>query len=324
MKKILLSLGTMASVVAPIAAVVACSEEGALIVINEKTQLEVNHFILKHLGVQAANLDYANVALNTIKIGEKYTLTITKSDSADAPVEIPFNFVHPTGQSSTDLILANGETFSIDINLDESRQIIVSTSKIQLSGSTTDSKNGIYEIETIKLTDLLNKLDAIKPQLDSVRGLDVSSTKIYTDGFLIRSFLARFLDEAGDKSDTFISDLTSIQKIKISSRINFSREKQSFSFEIEILNGPSKLLTFIDKDKKNHTLATGHKMILELEGTYSGVDRFLTTTIEKHNVKFNGKDFSVMPKAAEKISANILEILKENLRKSELLTVYFS
>ena len=184
MKKFILGLGTLASTVAPIAAVVACgtNADGSITLNKEETQMALS-MVKDVLGldssfINAAVKDEFELTVNSVsEVGVDLSLTRSHKGTAVTSGTIPFTKL-VIGTASAQLDMATGETLHVQLTLNAGKDAIATT-MMSLSGSKTADKNTVVKFKATNaptatvLKDLFKKLnDAIKGETKTVKLTD--------------------------------------------------------------------------------------------------------------------------------------------------------
>ena len=265
MKKFILGLGTVASTVAPVAAVVACgidSETGNPILSAEESTELVKAFGLL-LGIDTTSIKAGSLQIkftNATTTGIEFTLERTSADTASSIA------IANLEKSGTALAFVKGEIlkFNLEYNADKTG---LKTKTFTLSGSSTKAKNGEYIAKTGTLSDA-NIITILKIVLKKALGINETITLDSTAlqalktriGTVPDSASAIFANAAGiitTPSFTNVKSATLIAKVNL---------KNIFDFTFE-LTGNTGGFVINTKGGEFITVAEDAKVTIHLIGT---------------------------------------------------------
>ena len=155
MKKFILGLGTLASAVAPVAAVVACGvTKDGLPILTEAEQEKVSAGIAKALGMTNTTKGLFKFAFTNYDAKtNQLEMTLTRTDVSGATV------FSKLSKSGTNLTMVSGESLEISFGVDPADNLKLTGPKFVLKDSKTTTKNGLYtstltgiDVKTMLLT----------------------------------------------------------------------------------------------------------------------------------------------------------------------------
>ena len=278
MKKFILSLGTLASAVAPIAAVVACGtdSETGLPTLTAEESTELVRSISNALGIWAAIPDNSfQIKVTKFSITE-VEFTLEKLTTGN--IAIP-NLV----KSGTALSFSKGETLKFHLEFNANKDGLT-TKTFTLSNSTDENKNGEYVPETTTL-DIDGVWRMAKSIFKNLDGINETITLTNTH----KNIIINKLGTSAISAEVVFRDYTNrnqawndlpypatwdhVSLAKLIAKTNHA--KATFDFTLELTSGSGQLRIF--GETENLTLATGGKATIHLVGTMGTSGYKLTT-----------------------------------------------
>ena len=310
MKKFILGLGTVASTIAPVAAVVACgTDSNGLPTLNavESTKIVTKFASVLGITMPSQNDAFQIKFTKLNKDGMTFTLETTSSDTASS---ITIANLEKSGGA---LEIVKDETLEFNFGFNSDMTDIASQ-KFTLSGSKTTAKNGVYTAKTGTLQSR-NLLPVIKEILDEFNGYKVTnltsvqlSTVISTLSKQATSAEAIFSDDdtmqvqaTGDYS-AYLSHATAklISKVEKTGKFDFKFEVTATSGHFVIVTGATA------KDFKY--VYKGDKAIIHLVGALGTDGRYTLTTNESKVSTSMNDNFALNEKGA-KLLASALNVI---------------
>ena len=168
MKKFILGLGTLASAVAPVAAVVACgTDSNGLPTLSAKESTTIFRSFASVLGVtMPSQNDAFQIKFSKLdKDGIQFTIERTDKTSSS-----PIAIANLEKTAGTALAWAAEETLNVNLVFNAGHTAL-STKEFKLSGSKTTAKNGAYTAKAGTLADA-DLITVIKQIIAQVLGID--------------------------------------------------------------------------------------------------------------------------------------------------------
>ena len=267
MKKFILGLGTVASAVAPIAAVVACGTDsnGLPTLTAEESTTLVKTFATE-LGITgnlASATDEFQIKFNSVsENGVEFTLERNAKSTFSTGATINFGNLEKSGSA---LALAVGEVLKLNLVFNTAKDDLA-TKAFTLSGSKTATKNGVYTPNGS--LDKTNLLSLIKKVLKKAIGLNetfvlnssaLGEVKTHM-GTVANSAAAVFGDGAGDIT---AASFTNVSSAKLIAKTNNAKGTFDFTFELTAASGGFVVNL---EGEKFLTVSSGKKATVHLTG----------------------------------------------------------
>ena len=227
MKKFILGLGTLASTVAPIAAVVACgtNADGSTVLDAEETQLVLSQ-VKNILGLDDSFVSEAlsgefSITVNSMN-ESGIDVSITRSHKGAAVTDATIQLSALTIDSDHPLEIATGETLHVQLTLNAGKDAIATT-KMSLSGSKTTAKNAIVQFLASHIPNVAdlketfkNLASSLKDQKNAIKLTDANVATIEHDlGTQATSAEAIFDGKTATLSSIDVSKSTLLANLKM-------------------------------------------------------------------------------------------------------------
>ena len=309
MKKFILGLGTLASTVAPIAAVVACGvDSNGLPVLTAEESTEVVGMFSGALGITLPTeadafqikfdkLDNGGIGL-TLEKNPKYTV---------APIAFT-----KLEKAATALSLAFGEMLKINLEFNEAKTGI-KTKEFTVSGSKTATKNGVYSLKATTDQDLMKLVkDVAAKFLGKNDSLDLSAaelTKLIAQlSYKANSAEAIFGDAPGETNPSSRSgtnaSFTNVKSAKLIAKTkpNGSILKgEKFDYKFELVSNASGIVVNGEKASANeflHLTKEDEVVVIHLVGT---VDTRNDVNLTTRTAMFGSKTIDLLEESCKQL-----------------------
>ena len=279
MKKFILGLGTLASTIAPVAAVVACGTDsnGLPTLTAEESTMLVKTFA-EELGITGkltGATDEFQIKFNSAsETGVEFTLERNAKSTFHTGATIHFSNLENSG---TALELAIGEVLKFNLALNAAKNDLT-TKTFTLSGSKTVAKNGVYlpaaALDSTKLVSLIKKVIRKAVGINETITLTTANkaTVISTLQSSAISAEVIFKDDIRKVSGTNPAAWTNLSVATLKSKVSLSG---AFDFTFDLTTSGGQL--FIFGETEQLTVVTGGKSTIHLVGVIGTAGYTLTT-----------------------------------------------
>ena len=311
MKKFILGLGTVASAVAPIAAVVACGTDsnGLPTLTAEESTTLINAFATE-LGFTLPSGVKDAFQIKVTKVSETGVEFTLERNAKSSLTTAPLAFTNLV-KSTTALELAIGEAlkFNLEFNADKTG---LKTKTFTLSNAKTTAKNGEYTAKTSSaLTDtkILNILKAFVKRFigvnETITLTDANKTTVInTLGTSAISAEVIFRDNTGSTDAPNASPLPAtwnhLSSARLISKTNNAKATFEFTFELTLGSGEIKVFG----ETETLVAASGGKVTIHLIGTMGTSGYTLTTK----TATFNSKTVTLNEAGSKKLAAALYSV----------------